>query len=126
LIEPEEMLAVRLVASWLTQFRRGFGLGQASVSGLWAVLTSGGARGSAAVETGGDRALFKLIELHQYLGELGRSDQLMLVLRIAASEASPADARELAELRAGLQTVLALRRRGRGLRRPPEQEAARS
>jgi hypothetical protein len=78
-IEVEEFLALRLLASWLAQFRRGFGLRQASVAGLWAALTSG-ARGGAVqpAGAGGDRALFRLIELHAYFRELGRRERRLM------------------------------------------------
>ena len=47
---------------------------------------------------GGDRALFRLIELHAYFRELGRPERrLLLALRVAAGKAAPADDRELAE-----------------------------
>ena len=108
-------------ASWLTQLRRGFGHREASVSGLWAALTSG-ARGDSAQPTGagGDRALFRLIELHAYFRELGRPERrLLLALRVAAGEAAPTDDRELAELKSALRGVLALQRSGRGPRRRP-------
>ncbi len=108
-------------ASWLTQLRRGFGHREASVSGLWAALTSG-ARGGSAQPTGagGDRALFRLIELHAYFRELGRPERrLLLALRVAAGEAAPTDDRELAELKSALRGVLALQRSGRGPRRRP-------
>ena len=106
---------------WLTQLRRGFGHREASVSGLWAALTSG-ARGGSAQPTGagGDRALFRLIELHAYFRELGRPERrLLLALRVAAGEAAPTDDRELAELKSALRGVLALQRSGRGPRRRP-------
>jgi hypothetical protein len=93
----------------------GLGLRQASVTGLWAALTSG-ARGGAVQPTGagGDRALFRLIELHAYFRELGRPERrLLLALRVAAGEAAPADDRAgRAEERAtGLAGIAAQRSR---------------
>jgi hypothetical protein len=41
LIEPEELLILRLVASWLQQVRVAFGLPASSPSGLWAAITTG-------------------------------------------------------------------------------------
>ena len=85
MISNEEYLGLRLIASWLTQLRRGFGLREASVSGLWAALTSGARGGSAQPQAGGDRALFRLIELHAYFRELGRPERRLLrALRVAA------------------------------------------
>ena len=49
-----------------------------------------------------------------HFGELGQSDRLALVMRVAAGETAPANARALAELRARLQIILALQRRDRG------------
>jgi hypothetical protein len=121
LIEPDEWGALRLLASWLGQFRRGFGLREASVNGLWSALTSG-VRGGAVQPTGagGDRALFRLVELHAYFRERGRPERrLLLALQVAAGEASPADEAELVELKSALRAVLALYRSGRGPRRRP-------
>jgi hypothetical protein len=128
LIEPEELLILRLVASWLRQLRVAFGLPAGSPGGLWAAITTGQRGGgwaatlSAISKGGGDRALFRLAELYEHFAELGQLERLALVMQIAAGEARPTNAHALAELRAGLQTVMALQRRGR--QRPPVEAAA--
>jgi len=128
LIEPEELLLLRLVASWLHQVHVAFGLPAGSPGGLWAAITTGQRGGGWAAtllptsKGGGDRALFRLAELYAHFAELGQLERLALVMQIADGEVRPTNAHALAELRAGLQTVMALQRRGR--QRPPVAAAA--
>jgi hypothetical protein len=121
MIAIEELAALRLLASWLAQFRRGFGLREASVTGLWAALLSGGARGGLAQPEGrgGDKAMFRLFELYSYWRAARRPEAwLQLALQVAAGESAPGDDRELAELKNALQVVMA-HQRGRRWRRLP-------
>jgi hypothetical protein len=130
LITPEEMVVLRLLADWLRQLRRGLGLSQASPGGLWAAITSRTAIGSAAMPApfGGDRALFRLIELHAHFDALGRPELLALVMRVAAAETAPANARTLDLVREGLRIIGDLIRRGRRgrARRPPVESPPRA
>jgi hypothetical protein len=73
---------------------------------------------------GGDRALFRLIELHQHFDALGRPELLALVMRVASAETAPGNVRTLDLVREGLRIIGELIRRGRsrqrrGPRRPP-------
>jgi hypothetical protein len=125
LIEDAELVAVRLIADLLAQFRRAFGTRLANPSGLWAAITSGTGLGSIAMPSptsGGSRALMRLTELHQHFADLGMLERLALIIRVALAEGPPADAHELAELRAGLHAFLALQRRGRGPRHQPPRD----
>ena len=119
LIETEELLILRLVASWLHQVRVAFGLPAGSPGGLWAAITTGQRGGgwaatlSATSKGGGDRALFRLAELYAHFAGLAQLDRLALVMRIAAGETAPANRRTLGELCTGLQVVANLQRHGR-------------
>jgi hypothetical protein len=76
LLDTELTLIARLLASWLRMVQRAFGLPAGSPAGLWAVLTSGQRAGQwapLANVSGVDRALFRLAEVHEYFGELGRA-----------------------------------------------------
>jgi hypothetical protein len=103
-----------------------FGIPAASPSALWSAITTGQRVGQwaplASNRSGGDRALFRLAELYEHFAELGQLDRLALVMQIAAGEARPTNAHALAELQAGLQTIMALQRCGR--QRPPVEAAA--
>jgi hypothetical protein len=114
-------ITLRLLADWVRQLRTAFGLRLAAPAGLWAAIASGTGLGSIAISAtwGGTRALMKLIELHQHFDALGRLAQLNLIMRVALDEGPPRIARELGELRRGVQAVIALQRRGRGRGRPP-------
>jgi hypothetical protein len=127
LIVDEELVQLRILGGWLKQAAVAFKLRQASPSGLWSAILSGQAGGSCGWLTplsasdrreGGDRAMFRLGELYTHFTELDRLDLLSLVMRIAAAEAYPENAFELAELRRGLQIIMHLQRRGRSQLQP--------
>jgi hypothetical protein len=127
LITPEEMVVLRLLSDWLRQVRIAFGLKLGSPGGLWEAITSGTGLGSAAMPapTGGDRALFRLIELHAHFDALGRPELLTLVMRVASAETAPANVRTLDLVREALRIIGELIRRGRGRqRRGPRLTAA--
>jgi hypothetical protein len=123
LITPEEMVVLRLLSDWLRQVRRGLGLNSqgASPAGLWAAITSRTALGAAAMPApfGVDRALFRLMELHAHFRDLGALEELGLIMRVAAAENAPGNARTLALLRETLRIIGELIRRGRRGRGPP-------
>jgi uncharacterized protein YjbI with pentapeptide repeats len=78
----DELTTLRLLAGWLRQVQIAFHLKTGSPGGLWAAILSGqrgGGRGWAMPisvrdrASGGDRALFRLGELHTHPKSPGRS-----------------------------------------------------
>ena len=57
--------------------------------------------------------MFRLGQLYAHFAELGRLDQLALLMRVVAGEA-PATSGSLADLRVELRAAAELQRRGRG------------
>jgi hypothetical protein len=121
LIVDEELIALRLVAEWLTALARVFHLPQASPGGLWSALQAraGQTGGWWTAQLGGgnvpgaNRAKFRLDELFDHFTAIDQLEVLRLIIRIAGNEAGPSSAFELAKLRYGAQLVMQLQRRGR-------------
>jgi hypothetical protein len=117
LIVDEELVALRLVADWLTRAAVAFGLPQASPSGLWKTLLAQAGRTGGwwpgQERPGGDRAMFRLGELFDHFAAIEQLELLRFLIRIAGNEAHPANAFELAKFRYGVQLVMQVQRRGR-------------
>jgi hypothetical protein len=75
LIAPQEMLILRLLASWLHQVALAFGLPRASPTGLWNALLSGQRAGFRVPVTCGDphneRELIELTQLSEVRVQFG-------------------------------------------------------
>jgi hypothetical protein len=121
MICADELATLRLLTGWLRNVQHVFGLPRGSPDGLWTAILSGnrGAKWAPLNPGGGDAALFRLAQLHVYFGQLDQRDRLALCMGIAAGELWPADRRALRELRAGLQTIASLQKRGRRRMDPP-------
>jgi hypothetical protein len=78
LLDDQELAVLRLLSSCAHQVCVAFALSRASPGGLWAALLSGQRAGlklpitTEGGRTGGDSALFRLGQLHQHFGQLGR------------------------------------------------------
>jgi hypothetical protein len=114
LIDEDELIALKLVETWLGRARRARSLRHnASVHGLWETLLSGQGvvRGwpdfgqDAATRTSGDAAWWRLCQLHDFFADYRCRDRFQIVLRVAGGEGMPADRAELVALKAGLAMV---------------------
>jgi hypothetical protein len=113
LIVEEELIQLRLLADWLRQLCVGLGLRQASPGGLWAAITSGaGIVGMISAAHGGDRALFRLVQLFDYFTAIDQLELLRFIIAVAANETHPENPHQLARLRHGVQMVMQRQRRG--------------
>ena len=120
-ISHEELGVLRLLARWLSEVRAAFGIPAGSPGGLWVAITSGSGLGHSAwglhsasgSSPGGDRALFRLVELHQHFAGPRRGSQLSRIMGVAAGERRPGNMAALLELRQGLREIGELQRRGR-------------
>jgi hypothetical protein len=122
LIEPEEMLVLRLLAVWLRQVQIAFRLKGNSTGGLWGAILSGQRGGSKGwtfpigandPSNIGNHAMFKLGQVHDWFTGPQRVLQLNLIMRVAVGETWPGDSGELLELRRGLHEIKELQRHGR-------------
>jgi hypothetical protein len=114
LLDADELIALRLVETWLLRSRRSRSLRtHPSCNQLWTALLSGqgGVRGwpdfsrDPARRSLGDAAWWRLTGLHDHFAKYGARDRFALVCRVAAGEGGPADQAELAALKAGLAMV---------------------
>jgi hypothetical protein len=128
LIEPDELLILRLLASWLRQVGTAFRLKDNSAGGLWAAILSGhhGSPiwgmpiGSGDLSNIGNRAMFRLGQLHALFTGPQRALLLSRIMAVAAGETWPKDHKELKELRRGFAEIGELQRRGRRRKGRPD------